>query len=85
MVTVRLALLPPMTMFAGGTRLVLDESATRVSDAAGVKSSPNVTAMAPVAVSSLIVWFETSAMVGALLANAMPTEDEAVAVPSVAL
>ena len=64
-VTVRLAPLPPNTMFASGTSTVSLLLALNVRSATAVSSSPSVTANAPVAVSSLVCWFATSLIVGA--------------------
>src|SRR5206468_1005485 len=66
-VTVRLAPLPPKTMFAFGTRLGLDEVPRRLRLALGVSTSVTVKASAPVGVSSRIVGFPMALMVGGSL------------------
>ena len=63
-VTVQLAPLPPNTMFASGTNTVLLLLALNVRSATAVSSSPNVTANALVAVSSLVDTLLTSLIVG---------------------
>ncbi len=67
MVTVRLAPLPPKTMLALGTSVVLDELPVTSRSAAAVSTSPTVKGMAAVAVSSAVVWSATSEIVGASL------------------
>ena len=61
---VRFAPLPPRVMFPFGTRVVFDEVAETVRDAAGVSTSPTVKAISPVAVSSFVLLFVMSLMVG---------------------
>ena len=68
-VTVRLAPLPPKTMFAFGTSVVLDEVPVRVKLPAAVSTSPMVKAMALVAVSSLVLWLAMSEIVGLSLTD----------------
>ena len=64
-----LAPLPPNTMFAFGTRVVFDEVPDSVKLAAAVSTSPMVKAIAPVAVSSLVVWLAMSEIVGLSLTD----------------
>jgi hypothetical protein len=67
-VTVRLAPLPPNTMLAFGTSVVLLDEPVTVSAPGSVWASPTVKATAPVLPSSLIVRSAMSEMVGAVLA-----------------
>src|SRR5438034_402284 len=60
----RLAPLPPKTMLAFGTRVVLEEVAATVSRFAGVLESPTVKASGPATVSSLIDWLPNPERVG---------------------
>ena len=66
-VTVRLAALPPKTMFALGTSVVLDELPVKVRFAAAVSTSPTVKLSELVALSSLVVWLAISEIVGGSL------------------
>src|SRR5207253_2322292 len=63
-VTVRLAPLPPNTMFAFGTSVVFDELPVTVRLAAGVSASSTVNAIAPVVESGAIVCGPIAEMVG---------------------
>jgi hypothetical protein len=65
-VTVRLAPLPPKTMFPLGTNPVLEELPLSVRLPAAVSASPTVNAIAPVGVSSLVVWSAMFEIVGAV-------------------
>ena len=66
-VIVRLAPLPPRAMPPTATTPRSDDDAVTVSDPAAVSTSPTVKAMAPVAVSSNVVWPEIVLIVGAVL------------------
>jgi hypothetical protein len=55
MVAVRLAPLPPKTMFEFGTSVVLEDVPLTVSEPAAVSASPTVNAMAAVAVFCAVV------------------------------
>ena len=70
MVTVLLAPLPPNTMFATGTRVMLVEPPASVSDAAAVSASPMVKGMAEVAVFLFVVWSAISEIVGGVFPTA---------------
>src|SRR6185436_3775274 len=63
-VTVRLAPLPPNTMFPLGTNVGLDEPPLTARLPGAVWASPTVKLSAPVVPSSLIVWSGTSETVG---------------------
>ena len=63
----RLAPLPPSTMFAFGTRPVLEELAVKFRLPAAVSRSPTVTGSGPVAVSPSIVRFGRPDSVGGSL------------------
>jgi len=66
-VTVRSAPLPPNTMLAFGTNVVLDELPVRTKSATGVSASPTVNDSAAVLVSSSMVWSAMSLIVGRVL------------------
>ena len=66
-VTVRFAPPPPRTRLASGTSVWSEEVAVTIRLAAAVSTSPTVTASAPVAVSSVVVWSATSLIVGGSL------------------
>ena len=63
--TVRLVPEPPSTRFASVTSAWFDELAVTTRPAAALSTSPTVIAIAPVAVSSLVLWSATSEIVGA--------------------
>ena len=63
-VTVLLAPLPPKRMPETGSKVVLEEVAERVRDAAAVSMSPTVKAKAPVAVPEVMVWLDMDEIVG---------------------
>src|SRR6267143_2540075 len=71
-VTVRLAPLPPNTMFALGTSVGLDELPLTVRLPAALSASPTVNAIAPVGVSSLVPWSTMSEIVGAVFGGGLP-------------
>src|SRR5437867_873470 len=64
--TVRLVPLPANTMFAGGTRLVLDELAATIRLDAGVSLSVTMNGTEPVEVSSEVDWFGMGEIDGGL-------------------
>jgi hypothetical protein len=70
-VTVRAEPLPPVTMPAGGTSVVFEETAVSVSAFAAVSASPIVTLSGPAVVPAGTVWFGVSEIVGASLTAAM--------------
>ncbi len=72
-VTVRLAPLPPNTMFAVGTSVGLDELPLSVRLPAAVSASPTVKAIAPVPVSSAIVCAAIAEIVGAVFPAGTPS------------
>ncbi len=82
-VTVRFEPEPPNTIFAFGTSVVLLELPLNVKDDAAVSTSPTVTAIALVAVSSFTVTSEMLLIVGALFALTVNVNvSEAVKEPS---
>ena len=66
-VTVRLAPLPPITTFAVGTSVVLEELALTARIVGDNSASPTVNASALVAVPCAVLWLAMVPMVGAVL------------------
>ena len=62
--SVRFVPLPPRMIFAFGTRVVFDDVAVTVRDAAGVSTSPTAKAILPVDISSFVLLSEMSLTVG---------------------
>ena len=77
-VSVRLAPLPPRVMPSAVTTPRFDDVA--VTDPTAVSTSPTVKAMAPVAVSSNVVWSEMALIVGASFTAVTVSTNERVAV-----
>jgi len=71
-VTVRFDPLPPNTMPLTGTSDVFDDEALKVRLPAGLSASPTVNAIDPVVLSSGIVVFEMSLIVGAVFGGGLP-------------
>src|SRR4051794_12756196 len=84
MLTVRLAPLPPKAILALGTSAGLEELPVTVKLAGAVSTSPIVNAIAPLALSSLIVWLVRLEIVGGSFTGLTATVKvlSALAVPS---